>query len=168
MATTIMYTFQDCLSSEVNNIAFVPGTLIYCRDTGESYYDTLDGDRIAVSKYVVICLTDSDRTDIIAPDSGCLYVVIETKRIWVYNGGWKDLTKAVYFDILNVDIAASTTSTITDSKITSACTAKFIPLPNIADLYTDGDITLTCATGSISVKNNSSYEMIGTVQVTLP
>lgn len=167
--TDIIYRFQDCLSSELNDLDFHAGTLIFCRDTGECYYDNLEGDRVTVSQYIKFFATDSDRANCFDFETNILYIVNETNKLWVYAGGWiclnPDIDTSFYFDIENLEVPTGTTGlVVTDSRIKTTCTGSFTPLPSIADLF--GSATVTCSNGSATIKLvNTNYPMIGTLKI---
>lgn len=160
----IPYSFQDCLASEVNSLPIVKGTLIFCRDSGDCYYDTPENERIHVSKTVVILGADSERTGIEFPDSDVLYVVRATKKIWIYSAGWICLNPDTKSNFTSeyIEVNAGGNVTISDSRIMSTNTAKFIPIPAITDLYTK-TMTYVVSNGSCKVTNPNSYKMIGYV-----
>lgn len=167
---TVIRSFQDCLASELNDISVVPGTLIYCRDTGENYYDNLEGERIPVSKYVYVFATESDRTSYLEMMSGVLYVVRATKKIYIYSGGWiclndGEASDTYYFDIENLEVPTGATGLrVTDSRISTNCTGTFTPIASLNDLY--GNSTVTCSNGYATiVLSNTSYPMIGTLKI---
>lgn len=169
LPTDLIYRSQDCLSSELDSIEFHAGTLIYCRDSGECYYDTLDGERVPVSKYVRFFATEAERKASMDFDSSVLYIVRETNKLYVYSGGWvclnPGITTSFYFDIDNLEVpTAATGLTVSDSRITDKCTGEFTPLPSLSDLF--GSATVTCSNGSATIKlANTSYKMIGTLKI---
>lgn len=167
---TVIYKFQDCLSSELGTLTIVPGTLIFCRDTGENYYDTLEGTRIIVSRYVHMFATDSDRTSYLEMENNVLYIVRSTRKLWIYNAGWYCLNGSAsdifFFDIDNLEVPTGNTGlTVNDSRILADCTGTFVPIPSLYDLFTGA--TVTCAAGSATIvlANSSTYPIIGTLKI---
>lgn len=169
LPTDLIYRSQDCLSSELDSIEFHAGTLIYCRDSGECYYDTLDGERVPVSKYVRFFDTESDRTGSMDFDTSVLYIVRDTNKLYVYSGGWvclnPGITTSFYFDIDNLEVPTGTTGlVVSDERISDTCNGDFAPLPSLSDLF--GSATVTCTNGSATIKlNNTNYKMIGTLKI---
>lgn len=165
----MIYRFQDCLSSELSSLEFYAGTLIYCRDTGECFYDTPNGERVPVSKYVRFFATEAERTSCLDFDTSILYIVTATKKMYVYAGGWvclnPDIRTAFYFDIENVEVPTGSTGlSVSDSRITTSCTGNFVPLPSLNDLF--GSATVTCTSGSAKiVLADTNYKMIGTLKI---
>ena len=84
LSSDVIYRFQDCLSSELDSLEFHAGTLIFCRDTGECYYDNLEGDRVPVSQYVKFFATEADRTSSLDFESNTLYIVGATNKLYIY------------------------------------------------------------------------------------
>ena len=167
---TVIYKFQDCLSSELRTLPIVAGTLIYCRDTGENWYDTLEGTRISVSRYVVVFQTDSERTSYLEMSNDTLYIVVATRKLYVYSGGWICLngssTDTFYFDVENVEVPSGATgTTVTDGRILDGCSGTFVPIPSLTDLFTGA--TVTCSTGSATIKltGTNNYPIIGTLKI---
>lgn len=171
MATGTIAAFQDCLSSEVKGLGIQKGTLIFCRDSGECWYDTLEGTRIRVAHDIKIYDTDTQRQQDLFPDTDLFYIVRNTAKLWIYNNGWVCLNAGgtidttVYFDILNCDVPTGNTgATFSDSRINTKCTATFVPDISMIDLF--GTATCTCSDGSVKVVlSNTNYPMVGTVQV---
>lgn len=168
-----MVQFRTCLSSEVESKTIVKGSIILCSDSGEFYYDNLEGERILVAKSIVYLNTDEDRTGLLIPEAGVMYVVISTGMLWIFTTTWVCLTtpNASYFDIDNVEIPTGSTGlTITDDRINSKCTATFNSIPALNDLATaDGvSTTCTCNDGNIVVKTTCTYPLIGSIKVIKP
>ena len=173
MADSTMVQFRTCLSSEVENKSIVKGSIILCSDSGEFYYDTLDGERILVAKAIVYLDKDSDRTAMLAPESGVLYVVVETGLIYIYSSSWICLNAATttYFDLDNIEVPTGITGvTISDGRISSSCSATFNPIPALYDLATATGVTTTCtcSDGSVKVVTTCGYPLIGSVKIIKP
>jgi len=169
-APTVIHYFQDCLSSELNSLPIVPGTLIYCRDSGENWYDTLEGDRIAVSKYVVVFATDAERLDYLDMSSDILYVVAATRKLYIYNAGWICLNESIsdtfYFDIENLEVPTGSTGlTVTDSRIKATYTGTFAPIASLIDLYKGATVTCSAGSATIVLDNTTAYPIIGSVKI---
>lgn len=162
-----MYKFQDCLRSELDSIEIDPGTLIFCRDSGDAFYDTLEGDRVPVSSDIVILKNEAERTGLLTPESGILYVVQSSRMIWLYIGGWISLSPGAryYFDIENVELpkAGEEPVTVVDERIGTACVADFVPIPAISNIYQGA--TLACGDGKVVGNAVGEYNMIGTIKI---
>lgn len=168
MPTEINYSFQDCLASEVESIAIVPGTLLFCRDTGDMFYDTLEGERIQNGKFIKMLENDSERTDILIPNSDLIYVVKNSGKIWIFhNGGWACLNNnsSGYITIFNVEVASGASATYNDVGISTVMVPTFYPIPAIADLYDSEKVTCVTGTGTVTITNESPYPMYGTIYI---
>jgi len=175
-AATVIYKLQDCYSSQVADLPFSAGTLIFCSDSGECYYDPVNGtsteDRISVSQYTKMFATESEREAYLYPETNALYVVKSTNKTYIYKGsteGWKCLNPDTpfYFDIENVTVATGTTgTTISDARIDASCTGTFKPLASLDDLVTV-PATVTCSNGSakIVLDNSTQYPIIGILKI---
>ena len=164
-----MVQFRTCLSSEVSGKSIINGSVILCSDSGEIYYDNLNGERILIARSIEYLANDTERTNLLTPESNILYIVRSTGGIWIYSSGWVRLNAdaTAYFDIDNVEIPTDGT-TISDERVTSSCTAEFSSIPALYDLATaDGvSITCTCSDGSIAITSTCQYTLIGKIKVT--
>lgn len=169
LSSDVIYRFQDCLSSELDNLEFHAGTLIFCRDTGECYYDNLEGDRVPVSQYVKFFATEADRKNSLDFETNTLYIVSATNKLYIYVNGWvclnPDISTSFYFDIEHLEVPVGSTGlTVNDSRISKDCTGTFIPLPSLIDLF--GSATVTCSDGSAKiVLADTEYTMIGILKI---
>lgn len=160
-----MIQFRSALASEVDDRPIIPGSLLVCTDIGEMFFDNFDGERIKVANNVTYLAAESDRTGLLAPEVNMLYIVIETAKMYIYNTSWVCLNPDAIqtFYVYNVECTAGSNS-ITDSRVDSSCTARFIVDPSIYDLYND-DVTCTCGEGTISMNNTGDYIMFGLIEV---
>lgn len=78
-----MYSFRDCLASEIQAQEVVNGSFLVCRDTGDMYYDNLEGDRITISK-TVHCV-EGKLGSYIYPEEGHMYYSATDKIIAIYH-----------------------------------------------------------------------------------
>lgn len=173
MADDTMVQFRTCLSTEVSNKSIIEGSIILCSDSGEFFYDDLEGNRISIAKAIEYLNTDTDRTGLLTPESEILYVVKSTGMVWIYNSGWICLnTKTTtYFTLTNIEVPTGTVGvTVSDSRITSTCAANFYPIPALYDLATASTVTNTCTcnNGSVTIITTCSYPLIGSVEIIKP
>ena len=80
-----MYKFRDCLSSEVASQAIINGSFLVCRDTGDMYYDNLEGDRIKLS--AVIHVVTGRVNSELYPEEGHFYYSTTDKQVCIYHSG---------------------------------------------------------------------------------
>ena len=161
-----MIMFRSCLASQVNSRAIIPGSLLVCTDSGDIYHDTSDSERIRISRDVCFLATDTERTTMLAPESDKLYVVLATFKMYIYNSGWVCLNPdpTITYYIHNVESTIGSSS-VQDARVTSDSTAKFIIDPSMYDLYSN-NVTCTCSDGTVTMNNNSTRVLYGTIEVT--
>ena len=158
----------DIAENVLKNTPYKAGTLYYCYDTGNVYFDSVaDGNRIKISSDMIIVSSETERLNILAPVPGKIYCVLKSGRIYISNeGSWIRLGKT-NFEITDVVVKDDGSSTgtkqlvIENSEIHADNTAKFVPDLSVADLATN--ITATCAEGSVTVVLTSSYEIPGRI-----
>lgn len=164
-----MIKFRTCLASELDTKPIINGSIILCYDSGDMYSDTIEGDRIKIADKVRILETENDRTSMLIPESDCLYIVIESKKLYIYTTSWLCFNENgdfnIYYYIPNVEIAASDTTTITDNRITVNSNAIFHVDASLYDLAENSNITCTCKEGQIEVISDCNYVLYGTIEV---
>lgn len=164
-----MIKFRTCLASELDSKPIINGSIILCYDSGDLYSDTIEGDRIKIADKVRILETENDRTSMLIPESDCLYIVVESKKLYIYTTTWVCLNEngdfSIYMYIPNVEIAASDTTTITDNRITVNSNAIFHVDASLYDLAENSNITCTCKEGQIEVISDCNYVLYGTIEV---
>ena len=80
-----MYKFRDCLASEVPTQAIINGSFLVCRDTGDMYYDNLEGDRIKLN--AVIHVVSGRVNSELYPEEGHFYYSTTDKQVCIYHNG---------------------------------------------------------------------------------
>ena len=80
-----MIKFRDCLASELASQDVINGTFIICRDTGDMYCDTLEGERVTIAK--TIHLVQGPVNSELYPEDGHLYYSITDRQVCVYHDG---------------------------------------------------------------------------------
>lgn len=163
----VLYHFQDCLESELKSIDIVPGTLIFCRDSGNHFYDTLEGRRIPIASKIAI-LTDAERRAIILPDSDKYYICKDTKIGWIYsNGEWVSIgNKPKLNYMIPITLEKNGTLDLPNSELNEGTSLEFIADGTLKDLVTDASVTLEItANNTIHVTNASAYELYGMIHV---
>lgn len=166
LPTRIVY-YRDCKASELDSIPIVPGTLIYCHDIGEAFYDALDGSaRTTVSKYVHIFGTEIERQRYLQYDTEVLYIVLETSSAYIYSDGWVNLsasTDTFTFTLDNLEIPTNG-YTAHDGRIREGCSAVFTPIPSLVDLYKGCEIITHNGSADILLNVGTMYPIIGKVE----
>lgn len=79
-----MYSFRDCLASEVKTEAYIAGSFLICRDTGDMYYDNLEGSRITLGKTIHEVVDATLDTELFG-DEGHFYYSTKDKTVAVYH-----------------------------------------------------------------------------------
>lgn len=175
-----MVLFRTCLASEIASKEIIKGSIIMCSDSGDCYFDSLDGERVQISKQIVWLETESNRTSMLTPESDKVYIVKETQLIYIYNNGWiclnssgdEDMT--IYFSIYNVEVNAAasssspSTTVVEDARVNSNSSAQFYCDPSLIDLATAQGVSISCSCndGSITISSNCTYKLFGTIEVT--
>ena len=173
MPDNTMVSFRTCLSSEVDNKSIINGSFILCSDSGEAYYDNLEGERILIAQNIEYLNSDSERTSMLTPETNKLYIIISTGMLWIYSSGWICLNAktTTYFDIDNIEVPTGSSGIIIeDSRISADCLATFSPINALYDLATAEGINTTCNcnNGSVTVITNCDYPLIGKIKIIKP
>lgn len=100
MPDTKIVSYRQYNNSEIDSAPIIPGSMLLAKDTGNMYADTVDGDRIPLSKQTAF-ITEEMRQNMLTPEEEILYITIDDFKIWIYyNGEWKCLTKELKFNVL--------------------------------------------------------------------
>lgn len=165
MATEIVQ-YRTCLSSELDDRPIVKGSIIICSDTGDCYYDSLDGDRLPVSNQIIFIATESERTAMLAPESGRLYLVIESGRAYIYTTEWLLVSGTItYFYIHNCEIQPNDSTMVSDGRVLEGYSATFIPAAELADLCATSTFECECFDAGVLVTNDCAHIIYGTIEV---
>lgn len=170
-----MVNFRDCLGSEIPSQPIEAGSLIVCRDTGDLYYDALDGsNRVPLSKAAHI--VSGKVTNELFPQEGHLYYSTSDKMVCMYHLGQMqpiNISESI-LTLTNICIPAGNntvalddyTSIIGNITVLSATPIKGKTDRSVSDLFNTDDITLTSISSSGLVANNQTeYDWIGDVYV---
>lgn len=161
-----MVNFYELNESEVSTGSFSPGCIIFCKDSGNIYFTTTDGNaaKTKMSDTLKI-LTENQRKNMLAPINGKMYFCYDTSKLWMYYDDWACLNSANEnsFDIEQVVIPSTGSVTVTDSRITYGAVAEFVPDASIADLISN--IKVTTAAGSATITGTTSYAVSGTLKI---
>lgn len=79
--------------------------MILAKDTGAMFADTIDGDRVPISRQTAF-VSEAQRQAMLAPEEEILYITFDEFKIWIYlNGEWQCLTRELQLNFLtNEDI----------------------------------------------------------------
>ena len=103
MPDTVIASYRTCNNSEVKNLPIEKGTMILAKDTGNMYADTIDGDRVPISRQTAF-VTEAQRQAMLAPEEEILYITIDDFKIWIYfNNNWSCLTKELKLNFLTTE-----------------------------------------------------------------
>lgn len=107
MPDTTIVTYRTCNSSEVDSLPIEKGSMILAKDTGAMFADTINGDRVPISRQTAF-ISEAQRQAMLAPEEEILYITVDDFKIWIYfNSAWQCLTREVQFNVLsNEDIDA--------------------------------------------------------------
>jgi hypothetical protein len=75
----------ETIKSNISSIPINAGQIISCHDTGELFFDTIDGDRIQISDIIYIN-TEAQKNALLAPLSNKLYLIRETANVYIHDG----------------------------------------------------------------------------------
>lgn len=177
-----MYKFRDCLRSEVESQSVINGTFLVCRDTGDMYYDSLEGERRTIAKSVHV--VSGKVTSELYPEVGNLYYSTSDKQMCVYlDGTMQPVNISMAIKVIggcyvgkgatvNVQVNDSANS-IASGKgtILTVFAIKATINPAIEDLDSEFNITLGTPTSSAGIwsvpvtNNNQTRNWLGAVEV---
>ena len=150
----------DITKAELDNLPLDPGSLYFCTDTMDLYYDSETSGRVSMAKDIVYVATENNKP--LAPLTNRLYVVIETGTMYFYINEWVSIGTRPQIHFCNVTVENGSL-TVSNSRISKYDTAEFVPDISVADLCSG--ISATCADGSVTVSLTSNYPIIGEIIV---
>lgn len=177
-----MYKFRDCLASEVGSQQIINGSFLVCRDTGDMYYDSLEGERVTIARSVHV--VDGKVSSELYPEVGNFYYSTSDKQMCVYlNGVMQPINVSLAIKVIggcyiakgataNIEVNDSADS-ISAGKgtILSVFPIKASINPSIDDLKDQFSISLGAASyadgfWSIPVTNeNQNMNWLGAIEV---
>lgn len=159
-----MIKYYDITEAEMEAKTIEDEAIYFCSDTGNIYFDSVtNGGRTKMSNTIIILATEAARTNLLAPIPNKLYCILQSGCLYIYSGGkWVQFGGLEKFQFNNVTVENGSL-TITDSRISTLCTATFVPDLSVADLVSD--ISVVCSTGSLKVTLTADYPIPGTVYV---
>ena len=170
-----MVNFRDCLGSEIPSQPIEAGSLIVCRDTGDLYYDALNGNtRVPLSKAAHI--VSGRVTSELFPQEGHLYYSTSDKMVCMYHLGQMqpiNISESI-LTLTNIHIPTGSSTVALDdyaSIIGNITVLSATPIEgktdrSVSDLFNTDDITLTSISSNGLVANNQTgYNWIGDVYV---
>lgn len=80
-----MFKPIETLKSNLNSIPIKHGQTIFCTDSNEHYIDNVYGDRIKIGDVITLD-TEEDREDIFVPLIDKLYLVLESSKLYRFDG----------------------------------------------------------------------------------
>lgn len=165
--TTYPVQHRTINAAAIDQTPIVPGMITVAADSGQQWFDTLDGDRVILGKNIEYHDTEASRQAILIPEADVLYIVRATGKMYIYvDGQWKCLnaTLTSYFDIFNVELKAATNTSISDSRVTSITTVNIVPDLTMVDLYKDTDYSVAVEDGKITITSTYTKPMYVTLQ----
>jgi len=162
-----MVNYYELNESEVlaNPKGLKPGSIICCKDSTNIYMVPTDGGNPVKMSDIVKFLTDTERTNILAPVNGKQYFCYDTGKHWVYWNNWICINPGteVEFDIEDVIVSADGSVVVKDNRIDATCTGSFVPDMSVNDLVTG--IEVVCAAGQATVTATCSYPIPGILKI---
>ena len=176
-----MYKFRDCLASEVSSQEIIEGSFLVCRDTGDLIYDSLEGERVPLSKSAH--LVNGSITSELFPQDGHMYYSLTDNQVAIYhNGTFQSVnTNIIQYTIANIEVDGSGTNSFNVSlgaltgyanKILGVVGDTFSIDSSIKDLESEfaskitfGSPTINENAATVVVNNTATYNWIGTVSV---
>ena len=156
-----MVKLFDLNKSQVSSLAIRAGNLIFCRDDGDILFDTADNTRISMKDNIIFLSSESIRQGLLAPLPNKIYCVLDSGRMYLYDGSeWLPIGSNNFVIIPNAVIDptgwSNNTYTVTDDKIKYFHNVQLVFDLSVQDLATDcgisigtvadGSFTLTCTT----------------------
>lgn len=164
--TTIIPTFYNLNESAVIGATNIPeGAVIFCNDSTNIYMVPIGGTTPQKMSEVIISLTESARSLILAPVNGKYYFCYDTGKLWTYYNAWFCLNAAA-FTVDNVELTSSNgtlSGVVNDAKITAGQVGVFIPDPSIMDLASN--LTVTCTNGRATISGTGNYPIFGKLKI---
>lgn len=100
MPDTEIVSYRTYNNSEIKDAPIVPGSMLLAKDTGNMYADTIDGERVPISRQTAF-ISEAQRQAMLAPEEEILYITVDDFKIWIYfNGAWQCLTKELELHFL--------------------------------------------------------------------
>ena len=82
----IVNSYIETIAANLDSIPIRAGQQIFCKDSRDLYIDNSDTDRTHLSDIIKLN-TDAERSSLLAPIPNKLYLIIETKLLWMSVGG---------------------------------------------------------------------------------
>lgn len=82
----MMVKYYDLNASEASTLPVKAGQLIFCRDSGDIFYDTADNVRTSMSDKVTFLATETVRKGMLAPVTDRIYCVLDSGKMYLYSG----------------------------------------------------------------------------------
>lgn len=177
-----MYKFRDCLRSEVDSQPVLNGTFLVCRDTGDMYLDSLEGERLTIAKSVHV--VNGKVSSELYPEIGNFYYSTSDKQMCVYlNDTMQPVNVSMAIKVIGgcyvgkgatVNVAVNdVANSIASGKgtILSVFPIKASINPAIEDLADEFTINLGTPTSSAGIwsvpvtNNNQTRNWLGAVEV---
>ena len=156
-----MVKCYDITQSSLSSKSFEAGAIYCCSDTGNVYIDSVtENERVKMSSEVVIVATDANLP--LAPIPDTLYIVLSTRKMYIYNNGWSSLDRP-NFIIPGVTVTKNVALEVSNSDILATSTARFVPDSSVADLVTSS--TATCTAGKVTVSVVSNHDITGDIYI---
>ena len=142
------------LEDELNSKPFDGGSLYLTKDTNRLYIDFVGGQsHTLITADPIILSTESDRENILAPIPNKLYIVLDTKSIYIYNDKWHNLN-ATENGSMSADDRAAFNAIIGSYYIGSVEGKTITDLQSILSEWLINNITIPNATTSFKANEH--------------
>ena len=158
--------FYELYESEVlASDSLKPGAFICCKDSTNMYMVPTSGGKAIKMAETTKFLTETERSNILAPINGKKYFCYDTGKMWVYYNQWVCInpTTQTEFDIENIVLEKTGSTIVPDNRITISSKGTFIPDMSVSDLVSG--ISVVCANGSATITGTTSYDIPGTLKI---
>lgn len=141
-----MIYLYDFYESQVKNIPYKIGNLIFTKDTGNIYYDSEEG-RINLKDNIKFISTESERMSMLAPLPNRIYCVLDSGKMYMYTTDWikigSNSFEIISNEMLSTDGWVENTYTVSNELIKYFHTVKMHPDLSTEDIFTNAGLSIT-------------------------
>lgn len=81
-------SYVESIRSKLDTVSIKPGQQIFCPDSMELFIDDSESERKQLHDIIVLP-TEADRTSLLAPIPNKMYLILDSKILWIYvNSIW--------------------------------------------------------------------------------